>query len=102
MGANAGGRNKLLLPELLGGSTSLMVQPGSETGWLKVQLSTSGSGWLGFGVADAGAPLVRSASGARLSARNGRSFVFSCRRCNTKTPCCCHALIIVTQGQIHP
>jgi hypothetical protein len=30
------------------------VDPGSEPGWVKVQLTAAGSGWLGFGVADPG------------------------------------------------
>jgi hypothetical protein len=54
-GANAAaGKNKLLLPALLAGSTSLVVERSKEPGWVKVQLDTTGSGWLGFGVADPG------------------------------------------------
>ena len=54
-GHTGGGRSKLVMPALLGGSASLLVEPASEPGWVKVTLSSSGSGWLGFGVADPGA-----------------------------------------------
>lgn len=54
-GANtAPGRNKLLLPALLAGTMTLAVEPASDAGWVKVSVTTTGVGWLGFGVADPG------------------------------------------------
>lgn len=50
----AKGRNKLE-KSLLSGSASLTVEPiASDPGWVNVQLTSKGSGWLGFGVAQAG------------------------------------------------
>jgi hypothetical protein len=36
----------------------LQVTPGSEDGWVKVKLTTAGTGWLGFGVAHQGELLL--------------------------------------------
>jgi len=50
----AKGRNKLE-KSLLSGSASLTVEPiASDPGWVNVQITSKGSGWLGFGVAQAG------------------------------------------------
>jgi hypothetical protein len=32
----------------------IQVTPGSEGGWVKVKLTSAGTGWLGFGVAQQG------------------------------------------------
>jgi hypothetical protein len=57
-------RSLLLLLLLL---LLLQVDPGSEPGWVKVQLSAAGSGWLGFGVADPGAWVARPSDSTHTS-----------------------------------
>jgi hypothetical protein len=47
----------LLLPAAAAAAAAaamLQVTPGSDDGWVKVKLTSAGTGWLGFGVAQQG------------------------------------------------